>query len=215
MADVDLSSLQAMLSQSPAVQQALQAWQTHGLDAASGRGHGVSPNEMQAQNAARAAGMPEGYYLGPDGVVKQNNGLDSTFKAWALLGGAAAPFAVPGLLGGGGAAATTGGGGSGSYIGADVAHTAGAALGGGSALAGLHGLGGLAASLAIPAAIRGLTGGFGGGSGSGGSGGGTPPELSALLADAMKRMQSQQPLFDSVTRQAQAGLPTYAQKGGG
>lgn len=48
-----------------------------------------------------------------------------------------------------------------------------------------------------------------------GTNGGMPPELQQLLALALKRQQEQQPLFDAVTHQALAGLPTYAQKGQG
>lgn len=142
MANIDLASLQARLQADPGVQQALQLWQGHGRDAASGRGHGVSPGEVSAQQAARQAGMPEGYYLGPDGTVKPLNGMGSTLKAWALLGGAAAPFVAPGLLAGGGSSALAPGTESGSYIGSDVASTAAAASGG-------HGILGTAADVLL------------------------------------------------------------------
>ena len=42
-----------------------------------------------------------------------------------------------------------------------------------------------------------------------------PPELSALLAQAMRRTADQDPLAQAVNRQAFEGLPTYVKKGGG
>ena len=53
------------------------------------------------------------------------------------------------------------------------------------------------------------SGGFGGGET--GPAGQMSPELQQLLQMSMKRMQAQEPLFQSVTKQALAGLPTYAQ----
>lgn len=51
----------------------------------------------------------------------------------------------------------------------------------------------------------------------GGGGGSLPPnvspDLQALLAEAMRRMSYQQPLFNAATNQAFAGLPNYAKQG--
>jgi hypothetical protein len=42
----------------------------------------------------------------------------------------------------------------------------------------------------------------------------TDGQLSALLAETLRRFQAQGPLFDATNRQALAGLPTYAKRGG-
>ncbi len=112
---------------------------------------------------------------------------------------------------------------TGAFVpGAVTAGAGGAASTLGSALTGGSGLASSILKLAAPALVA-IAARPGGSSGNGPGGvptggpGGTPnypPELQQLLAESMKRVASQGPLFDAATRQALAGLPTYA-KGGG
>jgi hypothetical protein len=91
--------------------------------------------------------------------------------------------------------------------------TTGAASGGiGGALASLPSWLGPAITAATPVIGRAV---MGGGPASGPTTGavGVPPELSELLQDAMRRMRSQEPLFQATTRQAFAGLPDYVKRG--
>jgi hypothetical protein len=68
MQELDPGQAQRIASE-PRVIAALQAWNAKGLNAATGRGHGVHPNEVAAQRAAREAGMPDGFYLHADGTI--------------------------------------------------------------------------------------------------------------------------------------------------
>ena len=73
MADLDLDDARRIASD-PRVVAALQAWNATGLNAATGRGHGVHRNELAAQRAAREAGMPVGFYLHADGRITPRRG---------------------------------------------------------------------------------------------------------------------------------------------
>lgn len=179
--------------------------------------------EMNARYFAEQHGVSlgSGSHIDPSGDVHAVNDqpwyADPRWLGPITVGALSAGAGAFG--GGGGTSATTDGG----YIGTDVAHTAAQSLVPAAGTASIptvasaseplwHKIAKLAAPVAATVLPRLVAN--PGGPGGGGPTTGTPPELSALLADAMKRMQSQQPLFDSVNRQAQAGLPTYAQKGG-
>jgi hypothetical protein len=119
---------------------------------------------------------------------------------------------LPGNFGSGGGATGPGGGG-----GMPLSNPTGM-IPPGTDLAGSGFAGGL---LSVPAWLRpliaaatglGIHAATGGGSGTG-LPGNLPPQFSDLLALALQRAQSQQPLFQAATQQAYAGLPTYA-KGG-
>lgn len=84
---------------------------------------------------------------------------------------------------------------------------------GGGGGGGLSAIGAALKKLGIPlgvaAAGRAMSAQGGGALGAGG----LPPEMQELLRLSMDRMRSQQPLFEAVTTQALAGLPTYAKQG--
>lgn len=124
------------------------------------------------------------------GTLAANLGSASALPA-AFGGAASAAPAVAGAL---------------NYIPPGAAAMEGAA--GGSGL-----LGSLLKMAPVGAGLVGklASGGFGGGNS--GPAGQMSPELQQMLQLSLQRMNSQQPLFDAVNKQALAGLPTYAQGG--
>lgn len=122
------------------------------------------------------------------------------------------------VLGAGGAAANSAFDADGNFVGnsAFPQDTSGGIFGPGSVLSKI-----LKAAIPASALIAGkalspapFTPQMAGTGGTGTSAAGSP-ELQQLLQEAVRRASSQGPLFDATTRQALAGLPTYAQSKGG
>lgn len=116
-------------------------------------------------------------------------GISATEGGAGLAGTAGGASALPAHLGGTGPGVPSGGGGAGA--------------------------GGILDTILKYAPVgAGLVQHFASGNGPGGDAGQAgqvPPELSELLKTSMDRMRAQEPLFQAVTKQALAGLPTYAQ----
>lgn len=197
------------------------------------------PELQEAYNLVSGAELPgsirtqlQSYHptWGHGAGMAENTGLWDKWETWlqlglgAGLGGvAAAGLTGAGAAGGSGAAAS---GGSMPAVGvapfSGLPGGIGAGVGSAGWGAGAAGAAGAAGSIpgwldtvlkAAPVGA-GLINHFASGDGpggGGGAGGNMPPELSELLALSMKRMRDQEPLFQSVTKQALAGLPTYAQ----
>lgn len=200
------------------------------------RGHKLR-NTLIVLGAAAAAGLTGGAALGAFGGAGAGvGGMGGLMASSAVVPSAA-------LGAGGGLATGVGLGGIAGLAGAGytVPSATLAANGGIPAGAGVGGLGGLApASYTVPSATLGANGGIPAGtsagrkiadaigrvatnvipavvgraiSGGNDSTGGLSPELQQLLQMSIKRMTQQQPLFESINRQAMAGLPTaYQQK---
>jgi hypothetical protein len=146
---------------------------------------------------------------GAAGSAASGGGVGDALK-WAGLG-AGAGYGADKLFGLGGKGATDQAGG---YIGDAVKGTADAVGGVGGGAGTLASIGNALKSVGVPLGVAAAGKAFAGGGGGGAVGAGSvPPEMQELLKMSMDRMRSQQPLFEAVSRQALAGLPTYA-KGG-
>ena len=172
--------------------------------------HGVVVDEGKIEVDPAGNFNPIGHKLRNTliGVGLAAGGLGLAGAGAGAFSGSALGAGFPALEGGGTLAANLGGAGA---LGAGGAGLAGAGAGAASRL----GWPARLALSAIPAATATLPKLFqGGGDGSGGDSN-IPPELSQLLALALKRMTDQGPLAASVNAQALGGLPTIYQRGGG
>lgn len=226
-----IAQWQALIDQDPAVRQAAQ--QMAGFHQQTGvygtRNPLVGP-QAQWQAAVQAAkakyGIPEDFEISYEGgrpTVQARSWMDQHGKALSNtiigVGAGLTGAGAAGLFGGGGSAA--GGGAMAAENVAPFSGLPGAIPGAGAGALPAVGAGALPAAggglldtiLKVAPVGAGLvnklaTGGFGGDAGPAGQ---MSPELQQLLELSMKRMQDQEPLFQSVTKQALAGLPTYAQ----
>lgn len=140
---------------------------------------------------------------GAAGSAISGGGVGDALK-WAGAG-AGAGYGADKLFSMGGGAA---GGGGGGFIKDSVKGVADAATGSGVAGAVKR-----LAEIGLPVGMGLLGRGMRGSGGGIGGNAAMSPELQALLGLAMRRMQDQEPLFQSINAQALGGLPTAYQKG--
>lgn len=206
------------------------------------RGGSLSDDDRrQAEAILRSEGLtvPPGMEVTSDGRVLP---IDKTTRNRIITGLMAAPLLLPGSGGAATGAAGAGGNAGLAGSGYVVPSAALGAGGGVTSAAGYGGMAGLAGSdYVVPSAALGANGGVsaasrgawsrvgdafkvaakaaplaaavatrpnGGANGSGSM----SPELQQLLAQALKRMSSQDGLFNAVNAQAMAGLPTIYQR---
>lgn len=170
-------------------------------------------------------GIPPGYKIENGKIVKQNWwdqwGKGATIGMGTAIAGGYGAGLLNDLMAAGGATGAGAGGvlpstpiGTGAVQGLGNLGAVGGGVGAGAGAAAAAGGGGILDTLLKLAPVgAGLvgklaSGGFGGGNS--GPGGQMSPELQQLLQLSMQRMQSQEPLFQAVTKQALGGLPTYA-----